>query len=222
MHFLPIHPVSTGYLTERLIAVQTTNANFFIYRCDPYLISIDAGYGKPLIRRELRRLGIDPRDVTHLFLTHSDFDHADGVSLFANARVYLSASEEPLITRKQARVMGFIYNTPIWQEVELLEDDQVVTIGEVQIRAIAVPGHTPGCMAYLLDGAILFVGDAFKLVRGRARPLSGVWSMDCAGQAASIRKLARLDGIQLACTGHSGCTREFDRAMASWKALDEF
>jgi glyoxylase-like metal-dependent hydrolase (beta-lactamase superfamily II) len=217
MHFLPIHPVSTGYLTERLIAVQTTNVNFFLYRCEPYLICIDTGYGKSLIRRELCRLGIDPLRVSHLFLTHSDFDHADGVSLFSNARVYLSSAEAPLITHRMARVMWLVHNKPIPREIELLADEQVVTVGETTIRAIAVPGHTPGSMAYFLNNSILFSGDAFKLVRGQACALRWVWHMDSAGQEESIRKLARLEGIQLACTAHSGCTREFDRAMAAWK-----
>ena len=216
MHFLPVHPESTGYLTDRLIAVQTTNVNFFLYKCAPYLICIDTGYGKSLIRRELRRLRIDPASVTHLFLTHSDFDHADGVSLFSNARVYLSSAEAPLITRGQARVVWLLHNKPIQREIELLEDDQIVTVGETMIRAIAVPGHTPGSMAYLINNSILFSGDAFKLVHGRARALRWVWHMDRDGQAQSIRKLARLEGVQLACTGHSGCTREFDRAMEEW------
>ena len=40
----------------------------------------------------------------------------------------------------------------------LLEDDQVFHIGSLEARAMAVPGHTPACMAYRVGDAV-FVGD---------------------------------------------------------------
>ncbi len=40
----------------------------------------------------------------------------------------------------------------------LLQDNQVFPIGQLQARALAVPGHTPACMAYQVDDAV-FVGD---------------------------------------------------------------
>lgn len=40
----------------------------------------------------------------------------------------------------------------------LFRDDEVFKIGEVEARALLVPGHTPADMAYVVDGAV-FVGD---------------------------------------------------------------
>lgn len=40
----------------------------------------------------------------------------------------------------------------------LFKDDEVFMIGEVEARALLVPGHTPADMAYAVDGAV-FVGD---------------------------------------------------------------
>ena len=40
----------------------------------------------------------------------------------------------------------------------LLEDGETLFIGKLQARAIAVPGHTPACMAYQVGDAV-FVGD---------------------------------------------------------------
>lgn len=40
----------------------------------------------------------------------------------------------------------------------LLEDGERFAIGELQVQAIAVPGHTPACMAYRIGDAV-FVGD---------------------------------------------------------------
>lgn len=40
----------------------------------------------------------------------------------------------------------------------LFKDDEVFRIGDVEARALLVPGHTPADMAYVVDGAV-FVGD---------------------------------------------------------------
>lgn len=40
----------------------------------------------------------------------------------------------------------------------LLNDGDVIKFGEVEIKAINTPGHTPACMAYIVEDAV-FVGD---------------------------------------------------------------
>jgi glyoxylase-like metal-dependent hydrolase (beta-lactamase superfamily II) len=43
--------------------------------------------------RQIERLGLDPKDVQHIVLTHLDFDHAEGLDDFPAATVHLLASE---------------------------------------------------------------------------------------------------------------------------------
>jgi glyoxylase-like metal-dependent hydrolase (beta-lactamase superfamily II) len=43
--------------------------------------------------RQIARLGLDPRDVRHIVLTHLDFDHAGGLDDFPAATVHLLATE---------------------------------------------------------------------------------------------------------------------------------
>ena len=43
---------------------------------------------------------------------------------------------------------------------QLLEDESVVQVGRLRLRTIHTPGHTPGSMCFLLEGApVLFSGD---------------------------------------------------------------
>lgn len=49
----------------------------------------------------------------------------------------------------------------------LLDDHELLEFGEHTLRSFSVPGHTDGCMAYLVDGR-LFTGDAL-LIRGCGR-----------------------------------------------------
>jgi hydroxyacylglutathione hydrolase len=215
-----LRTLKTGKITPDVYAVETGTVNFFVYWSEAAIFCIDTGFGKSLVRGQLRTIGIDPLSVTHVFLTHSDFDHAGGLALFENAQIYLSSDEEQMITGKKARMMGFVRNFRINRTYNLLEDNEVVTVGSIKIRAIATPGHTPGSMSYLVDESVLFVGDTFKLIDNEVRPLRQYINMDTESQKQSIRKLARLDHVCLACTAHSGCTQEFAAAIRSWKVSD--
>ena len=72
----------------------------------------------------------------------------------------------------------------------LLEDGETLFIGKLQARAIAVPGHTPACMAYQVGDAV-FVGDTLFM------PDVGTARCDFPGGDArtlyhSVRRLLRL------------------------------
>jgi hydroxyacylglutathione hydrolase len=212
-----LHLIETGRIAHNLYAVRTGTVNFFIYSANPGLVCIDAGFRKNSIIRELSRLGIHASNVTHLFLTHSDFDHVEGASAFERAEIYLSRDEEQMITRQKARMLRFVYNPKINRPLHLLDDNEVVLVGSTSIRAISTPGHTAGSMSYLIDGSILFVGDTFKLIDNRVYPKRRYINMNTEQQKASIRRLAQLERVRLACTAHNGFTRQFDDAIAAWR-----
>ena len=212
-----LHPIKTGRIAENLYAIKTGTVNSFIYKENRNPICIDTGFGKSIVSREIHSLGIDSNDVTHLFLTHSDIDHTDGLPIFEKAEVYLSFDEERLITRQKARMLGLIYNPKINRSYHLLKDNDIVSVGSTKIQAISTPGHTVGSMSYLINETILFVGDTFKLIDNKVYPKKSYINMNTEQQKTSIQKLAWLDHINLAFTAHNGYTQEFDKAISSWK-----
>ncbi len=41
-----------------------------------------------------------------------------------------------------------------------VDDDAVIEVGRLRLRALATPGHTPGSMCFLVEGSpVLFAGD---------------------------------------------------------------
>ena len=165
------NPISTGKIIDNLYVVKTGTVNFYIYKNDYDIICIDSGFGKNIILRELTSLGLSPDSITHLFLTHSDIDHISGAQLFQNAKIYLSADEEQMITREKARMFGRIYNPKIKGMYNLLDDNNEVDVGSIKVRVIATPGHTPGSMSYLVNESVLFVGDTFRLIDNKIYPM---------------------------------------------------
>jgi hydroxyacylglutathione hydrolase len=216
MAILHVSPLETGLVDDNLYAVKTGTVNFFIIRGEIGTVCFDSGFGKLRILGGLKTLGIKPEDITHLFLTHTDFDHTGGVRLFKNAEIYFSADEERMINGSAAR-KWIIHNPRIKRKYNLLREGDTVDTGELTILAIENPGHTPGSMSYLVNGTVLFSGDAFRLTEGRVYPVKHFFNVDTDRLKSSIRKLAALENVSAAYTAHWGYTKDCGGAMKEWK-----
>lgn len=169
-------PLNSQKINENIYALRDKDGNAFVYKKGNDMIAIDCGYKNcQNISKALRKLGLNEGKITDLFLTHLDLDHAGGVDVtcnrvYPNAKIYLGKVEEGYLKRKLFRKkLGFIgLKTPIKLEnsYQLLDDCQVVMVGDIKIQAILVPGHTIGHICYLIDDKYLFAGDCLILVKG--------------------------------------------------------
>ena len=151
------YPQPTGKITDNLYTVQDKEVNLFIYSDGKNTICIDSGFrNNNYIKEEFNKIGIDPKSITHLFLTHSDMDHAGAVEesskadWFKNAAIYLGREEEKLITKEYHR--RFIFYTPIRikRKYELIDDRDEIMIGNIKVKAFLTPGHTQGHLSFLM------------------------------------------------------------------------
>ena len=65
-----LDPAPTGAVTENLRIIRAGAANFYIYAKDGAYAAFDTGFGKPVIRRELVKLGINPDSISAVFLRY--------------------------------------------------------------------------------------------------------------------------------------------------------
>jgi hydroxyacylglutathione hydrolase len=198
----------------------------YVARADSALVVIDLGWygaGRAL-RRELRRMGATPEQVTDVFLTHSHRDHIAAWKVVRHARFHMAEDEVPLFLEQQAhrdfpsrlanRVLGNSAPPPAPVRVSGFLPDTAFVFGADTLHAFAVPGHTAGSTVYLFRD-ILFTGDATVHVHGfGAGPAMRMFTADVRQSRASLAALReRLEGkrVDWICTAHAKCARWSDR-----------
>ncbi len=207
------NPIKTCKLADGLFALRIGIVNMFVYTDGNNTIAIDASYKTPGLIDEFKKINIDPLSITHLFLTHSDIDHAGSYGIFKNAQVYLSKEEEQMINGLTARVPGIYSNPKILNTYNLLSDSDEIDAGNIKVRAISTPGHTPGSMCYLINGSMLFTGDTLILRKEKIFPFYSCFNMNTEQQKLSIRKLAALENVSAIYTAHTGYSQDFKSAF---------
>ncbi len=161
-------PLNTGRIDEHVSCVREWVANIFFYSQNDTTVMIDAGYNYERLAEKMEWLDIDPESIQHILITHQDTDHVvalerDSVLLFKDATVYIGEIENRYLTGEVRRkVIHGLYKLPLVKTDNhkvLLRDGEFLTIGDIKIECILVPGHTWCHMVYLIDDTYLFTGD---------------------------------------------------------------
>jgi len=164
---LSMKPLSTGLIPGTDIYAVRTNINdMFLIKTAGGYIAIDAGASANAVQRGLEQLKIDAADIFYVLLTHSDFDHTAALGLFANAQICLGEDELQLLDGSAKRNSSGANSLPEGIDIQslgLLYGGQMLYFGEDTILCLKAPGHTPGSMLYVLNGAYIFSGDAFRV-----------------------------------------------------------
>lgn len=135
------------------------------------IMVIDTGsYGdRAVLLAAMAKQGIDPAQVTLLFLTHLHFDHCLNADLFPAAEVIVGEKEWQYAhsslpaTREDVFVPKCFLPYLASRRIRLVrEGDTVGGNGQV----VELPGHTPGSIGLLLEEeGLLVAGDAVKNAR---------------------------------------------------------
>lgn len=208
-------PVETKNIVENVFSIRETYVNSYLIKDDSSYIVIDAGNDKDVVAGGLKKLNIDPDKVVAVFLTHTDSDHVASLSLFKNAKIYFSVQEEKLLTGEESRFL-FFGNKIDATDYSLLDDQQVITIGNTTVKGILTQGHTYGSMCYLVNDIYLFVGDALSLNEGKIGEFNSFFNTDSRTAKKSIDHILGLPEAQYIFTAHYGYTDDYQSAIADW------
>jgi glyoxylase-like metal-dependent hydrolase (beta-lactamase superfamily II) len=196
----------------------------YLWRDPAGLTLIDTGVpgSAPVIAEAIEGLGYDRSDLRRVLLTHFHEDHvgsAADIAAWGETVVYAHRADAPVIRGEAAgppptladwekRLLDQVRTqmpphppAPVHVDHELDDGDLIDFGGGVQAVTVAVPGHTPGSIAfYLPEPRVLFAGDT--IARGwEGEVILGVFNVDPSQAVTSFKRQAQLDA-EIACFGH--------------------
>jgi glyoxylase-like metal-dependent hydrolase (beta-lactamase superfamily II) len=138
----PAHYESTAVRVDKVVVGPYEN-NAYVVRCRQTgeAILVDAANEHELLVPLCKQLG-----VRRVLTTHGHFDHIQAVEACRDAGIDVGVAAE------DAKML------PSYDFV--IDDEDVISVGDLRLEAIHTPGHTPGSTSFLLEGEpLLFTGD---------------------------------------------------------------
>lgn len=137
-----LHHADTDLEVHKVVVGPFEN-NVFVLRCrhTGEAVLLDAANEHEQLLELARGLG-----VRRVLETHGHWDHIQAVPEIRDAgySVAVTAADSSML--------------PSYDEI--LEHDSVIPVGDLRLRTIHTPGHTPGSMCFLVEGKpLLFSGD---------------------------------------------------------------
>ena len=207
-----LNPLETGKVVDNIFVVGDGLANMFIIQDSAQYIVIDCGMFPEIVAEQMKRLEINPVDITAVFLTHTDADHVGALGLFDKAKLYMSKEEEQMLNGKKLKSIWFDNSIPRTDYI-LLNDREIIQKGNLKIEGILAPGHTSGMMAYLVNDKYLFSGDILRLNDGKIMPIPAIYNMDTKQAVKSMEILRHIPTAEYIFTSHWGYTDDYKRAV---------
>lgn len=171
------------------------------------LIDTGAGWSVDNIIGNIKKLGLDPKNLSKIILTHCHIDHIGGVpeirKRFFGSKVYIHELDAtPLETGYPVLTAASWYQThfpPTPVDVKFRLPEESLTIADQKIVCLPTPGHTPGSISIYLDKdgkRILFGQDLHG-------PLLAEFGSNIEDYSNSTKKLLDLEA-DILCEGHFG------------------
>ncbi len=154
------YPVAPFKVFGNLYFVGISPASTHIIDTGSGLILIDPGYAETLyiVLESIRKLGFDPADIKYILVSHGHIDHMGAVphlKALCNAETFIGREDLDYVNGTRdltwAKELGYPSFASAYEPDHLLDDGDVVTLGNTSITVRHTPGHTEGTLSFFFD-----------------------------------------------------------------------
>jgi glyoxylase-like metal-dependent hydrolase (beta-lactamase superfamily II) len=134
------------------------------------LIDTGGGYGIPAILQNIQNDSLNPKRIIKTLNTHCHFDHIGGnydIKEKTGTKIYCHPSDQEAIEKlnenslyRIAQEKGLEFKATNIDKT--IKEGDIINFGDIKLKVIHNPGHTPGCCSFLLEEngvKSLFCGD---------------------------------------------------------------
>jgi glyoxylase-like metal-dependent hydrolase (beta-lactamase superfamily II) len=186
----------------QLLRTPSVGANCYLFweQASGQGILVDPGAGAPDILAQVLKAGVR---VEQIVLTHGHYDHIGALDEVRDALkipAAIHAADAGMLPDPKLNLSGlFGRNGRLRPAENLLADGDEIRIGDLNLRVLHTPGHSPGGICLLAPGMLLSGDTLFRASVGRTDFPGG----DASLLLKSIReKLLVLDEATLVYPGH--------------------
>ena len=147
-----LSPYPATWFFDNLGFIGDESVACFLAKTSAGLLLLDAMFPEEhyldMIETGIRDLGCDPADLKAVLLTHGHFDHfglADQLREKYGCKIYMNAIDEQLAKSRAGKPFGLHYDMD-----GTLDDGEDFVLGDTAVRCVHTPGHTPGCMSFVI------------------------------------------------------------------------
>lgn len=151
--------IEPGRIFGNLYFVGSHDGSSHLIDTGDGLILIDSGYPQNLYQliNNIYELGFKPKDIKYILHSHGHYDHLGATKALAEltgAKTIIGKADERYadgtLDLTWAKELGSVYSESFTPDI-LLEDGDIVRLGNTEILCISTPGHTPGTMSFFFD-----------------------------------------------------------------------
>jgi len=145
-------------------------ANCYLVSCEKTKKEavIDPGSGSQMLSKWIKEHDVE---ITRIILTHGHYDHIGAVEDLRRefqAKVAIHQDDAEMLNNSRKNLASFMgWDFTIPPADILLEDNQVIEIGEKKLQVLHTPGHSPGSICLLLEDGLISGDTLFEGSVGR-------------------------------------------------------
>lgn len=179
---------------DNLYWLGTRQHSSWALRTTQGIIIIDTNFAwatQPEIVDGLTKLGLNPRDIKYVIISHAHGDHDQGAAELQSrygAKVVMGAPDWDATLQRPSTAAGGVPK----RDVTVGPEGTKITLGDTTLTIVSTPGHTPGTLSYVFP-----VKDQGKtvMVAYSGGTLTGAFGSDAARwdeYIASQKKIAQV------------------------------